>query len=97
MDENWKGIISQEYFGVAKEACDLVLAEYIRPNCVALVDAFGFPDHILTSSIGRYDGNIYEALFVNAKASSLNAKDPFEGYYEYLRPHLDLDFLKKHN
>jgi len=34
----------------------------IRPDAVALVDAFDFPDNILNSSIGRFDGNIYESL-----------------------------------
>ena len=34
----------------------------IRPDCVPLVDAFGYTDNILKSSIGRYDGNVYEAF-----------------------------------
>lgn len=34
----------------------------IRPNCVALVDAFDIPDNVLNSTIGKYDGNVYEAL-----------------------------------
>jgi acyl-CoA oxidase len=37
-----------------------------------LVDAFDFPDHVLSSAIGRYDGNVYEALFDAAQRSTLN-------------------------
>jgi len=33
------------------------------PNAVALVDAFEFPDRVLNSTIGRFDGNVYEALY----------------------------------
>ena len=35
----------------------------LRPNAVALVDAFEFPDNVLNSAIGRYDGKVYEALY----------------------------------
>ena len=30
---------------------------------MALVDAFDFPDKVLNSSIGGYDGNVYEELY----------------------------------
>ena len=48
-----------------------LLAE-LRPNAVALVDAFDFTDHYLGSVLGRYDGNVYENLYKWAKASPLN-------------------------
>ena len=35
----------------------------VRPNAVTLVDAFEFPDNVLNSAIGRYDGRVYEALY----------------------------------
>lgn len=44
----------------------------VRPNAVALVDAFDYPDAILSSVLGRYDGNIYEHMFEWAKRSPLN-------------------------
>ena len=44
----------------------------IRPDAVALVDAFDIPDFCLRSSLGRYDGNVYESLMEFAKKSSLN-------------------------
>ena len=53
----------------------LSLFAEIRPNAVALVDSFDYPDQILQSCIGRYDGNVYEALYEYAKNSPLNKQD----------------------
>lgn len=39
------------------------LLKDVRPNAVALVDAFEFPDNVLNSALGRYDGKVYEALY----------------------------------
>jgi len=33
---------------------------------------------------------VYEKLCETAEKSALNRKDPFEGYEEVLKPHLDL-------
>uniref|UniRef100_A0A8C6TUY4 Acyl-coenzyme A oxidase n=1 Tax=Neogobius melanostomus TaxID=47308 RepID=A0A8C6TUY4_9GOBI len=44
----------------------------LRPNAVALVDAFDFHDKKLKSVLGRYDGNVYENLFDWARRSPLN-------------------------
>lgn len=41
----------------------LQLCREIRPDSVSLVDAFNYPDWIVKSPLGRYDGNIYEAYF----------------------------------
>ncbi len=46
------------------------LLEEIRPHAVRLVDAWRFPDWQLDSSLGRYDGKVYEDLF--RRASELN-------------------------
>ncbi|KAI4723136.1 acyl-CoA oxidase [Aureobasidium sp. EXF-10727] len=46
-----------------------LLAE-IRPHAVRLVDAWDFPDWQLDSSLGRYDGKVYEDMFY--RASELN-------------------------
>jgi len=95
-DPQWTGLISSEYLGHAKKTVIKVM-DLIRPNAVPLVDAFDIPDNVLNSTIGRQDGNIYEALYESAQKSILNLRDPFDGYKEYLRPHLDLDFLSKKN
>ena len=48
-----------------------LLAE-IRPNAVALVDAFKFPDYLLNSSLGRYDGKVYEDMTDRAAREPIN-------------------------
>jgi hypothetical protein len=35
----------------------------IRPDAVALVDAFGFEDYLLNSALGRRDGDVYRCSF----------------------------------
>ena len=46
-----------------------------RPEAVSLVDAFDYSDYILNSPLGRYDGNVYEALFRWAQRSALNKEE----------------------
>jgi len=41
------------------------LLQKIRPDAVALVDSFNFSDHLLGSALGRYDGQVYQALYEN--------------------------------
>ena len=48
------------------------LFQDIRPNAVALVDAFDIPDRVLDSCLGRYDGQVYQALYDYAKAAPMN-------------------------
>lgn len=52
----------------------LDLLSELRPNAVALVDAFDFPDAVLDSALGRWDGNVYEALYDYSLRSKLNDK-----------------------
>lgn len=58
----------------------------IRPNVVALVDAFDFPDQVLGSCLGRYDGKVYQALYDYAKSAPLNQTEIHSSYYKHLRP-----------
>jgi acyl-CoA oxidase len=39
---------------------------------VALVDAFKFPDYLLNSSLGRYDGKVYEDMTDRAGREPIN-------------------------
>ena len=49
------------------------LMDEIRPDAIALVDAFGFSDEYeLRSTIGRKDGNVYEAIMKEIYANPLN-------------------------
>ncbi|KAK7423019.1 hypothetical protein QQX98_001309 [Neonectria punicea] len=55
---------------LARTKRTLALLEQIRPHAVRLVDAWKFPDWQLDSSLGRYDGNVYEDMF--HRASEVN-------------------------
>ena len=55
---------------LARTKTVMKLLEEIRPHAVRLVDAWNFPDWQLDSSLGRYDGKVYEDLF--RRASELN-------------------------
>lgn len=45
--------------------------------------------------LGAQDGNVYEALYEAAKQSELNQRDPFLGYNDVVRRHLDLELLQE--
>ncbi|ETN39264.1 uncharacterized protein HMPREF1541_05487 [Cyphellophora europaea CBS 101466] len=42
------------------------LMREVRPHAVALVDSWSVPDYLLESSLGRYDGDVYNDLFRKA-------------------------------
>ncbi|XP_070533128.1 peroxisomal acyl-coenzyme A oxidase 1-like [Ptychodera flava] len=69
---------------VTNQVAALLVA--IRPNAVALVDAFDIPDEMLGSILGRYDGNVYENLYKWAKESPLNQTEVHHSYDTYLKP-----------
>lgn len=60
----------------------------IRPNAVGLVDGFDIRDEILSSTLGVYDGNVYERLFEDAKKSPLNKHSVNDSFHKYLKPYL---------
>ncbi|RQM18080.1 hypothetical protein DD237_000416 [Peronospora effusa] len=62
------------------------LLALIRPHAVTLVDGFNFSDHMLNSTLGRYDGNVYEALYESAQHDPLNHSSDKVALYELLRP-----------
>jgi len=66
---------------------DLLAA--LKPNAVALVDAFDFPDAVLDSDLGRWDGNVYEAIMEYAKSSKLNESEVHPGFFKYQKPFVD--------
>lgn len=63
---------------------DLLAA--IRPNAVGLVDSFDIRDEILGSTLGAYDGNVYERLFEEASKSPLNKEPVNKSFGLYLKP-----------
>ncbi|KAG6460354.1 hypothetical protein O3G_MSEX011930 [Manduca sexta] len=59
------------------------LLRKIRPNAVGLVDAFDVIDEFLQSSLGAYDGRVYERLMEEALKSPLN-KEPVNRSFHIL-------------
>ncbi|XP_022154788.1 peroxisomal acyl-coenzyme A oxidase 1 [Momordica charantia] len=72
----------------ASLADDLLRSLYsqVRPNAIALVDAFNYTDHYLGSILGRYDGNVYPNLYEAAWKDPLNDSATPDGYHEYIKP-----------
>lgn len=64
------------------------LLSEIRPNAVGLVDSFDIRDEILASTLGAYDGNVYERLFEEACKSPLNSEPVNKSFDLYLKPFL---------
>uniref|UniRef100_A0AAX7V9Z6 Acyl-coenzyme A oxidase n=1 Tax=Astatotilapia calliptera TaxID=8154 RepID=A0AAX7V9Z6_ASTCA len=62
------------------------LLAQLRPNAVALADAFDIHDKKLNSVLGRYDGNVYEHMFEWARKSPLNATEVSRAHEVYLKP-----------
>ncbi|XP_057330824.1 probable peroxisomal acyl-coenzyme A oxidase 1 [Microplitis mediator] len=62
------------------------LFQLIRVNAVGLVDAFDIRDEILGSTLGAYDGNVYERLFTEAMKSPLNQESVNKSFNLYLKP-----------
>lgn len=84
------GCLSSEQINLAKgQLRDLF--RQVRPNAISLVDAFDYTDHYLGSTLGRYDGDVYNNLYKDAWKDPLNESTITEGYNEFIRP-----VLKQH-
>ncbi|KAI8917510.1 acyl-CoA dehydrogenase/oxidase [Powellomyces hirtus] len=73
---------------IVKQTIRTLLTE-LRPDAVALVDAWNFSDYFLNSTLGRYDGRVYEALVEAAAREPLNVGENFNvvsGYEEFYAP-----------
>lgn len=62
--------------------------KFFRTSALGLVDGFDYSDTILGSTLGSYDGNVYERLFEAAKKSPLNQEDVNRSFQLYLKPFL---------
>ncbi|KAF2102118.1 acyl-CoA oxidase [Rhizodiscina lignyota] len=40
-----------------------LMTDKIRPHAIKLVDSWSMPDYLLESSLGRYDGRVYEDMY----------------------------------
>jgi len=68
------------------------LLREIRPNAVGIVDSFDIRDEVLSSTLGAYDGNVYERLYEEAKKSPLNKEPVNKSFQEYLKPFLKSNY-----
>ncbi|TXT06014.1 hypothetical protein VHUM_03775 [Vanrija humicola] len=66
------GAVSVNQLTLARTSGISALLDRIRPNAVNLVDAWSFSDFQLDSSLGNYDGNVYEKLFNRARQNPVN-------------------------
>jgi acyl-CoA oxidase len=61
--------------------------KYFRTNAIGIVDGFDFSDAILGfSTLGSYDGNVYENLMNDARKSPLNEENVNQTFHKYLKP-----------
>lgn len=58
----------------------------MRSNAIGIVDGFDISDAVLASTLGAYDGNVYERLLETAKKSPLNQEDVNQSFHLYLKP-----------
>lgn len=77
--------ITQEDVANLQERLENVLGR-IRPNAVGMVDSFDISDKVLNSTLGAYDGNVYERLFEDAMKSPLNQEPVNKSFELYLKP-----------
>jgi acyl-CoA oxidase len=60
--------------------------QYFRTSAIGIVDGFDFSDDIMQSTLGSYDGNVYENLFAAAQKSTLNQEEVNKSFHLYLKP-----------
>lgn len=60
------GAVTVRQITLTRTTAVMKLLDEIRPHAVRLVDAWAIPDWQLDSSLGRYDGQVYEDLFHRA-------------------------------
>ncbi|XP_049873387.1 probable peroxisomal acyl-coenzyme A oxidase 1 isoform X2 [Pectinophora gossypiella] len=77
--------ISKNDIAVLQQRYEELLA-LIRPNAVSLVDAFDIRDEILNSTLGAYDGRVYERLMEEALKSPLNKEPVNDSFHKYIKP-----------
>jgi len=74
LTQSWGGLLEPSEFEAFDEAASILMTS-LRPNCVALVDAFDFTDTILNSALGSSDGKVYEKLYESARTSAMNVDE----------------------
>jgi acyl-CoA oxidase len=75
------GSVTSESVDGLMDGIQLVIAE-LRPQAVRLVDSWRFPDYILNSALGRYDGKVYETLYDMAHRQNPLNRETFNPNWE---------------
>ena len=82
------GVLTQDQAPFVHEAVQNLLIK-LRPDVVALVDAFAHDDYALNSAIGSYDGDVYNRLLAMAKSNPFNATEEGPAWQDILGPFLN--------
>ncbi|KAF9931001.1 hypothetical protein FBU30_011006 [Linnemannia zychae] len=90
------GYLDANQISLLGEAIMETMDKKIRPNAIGLVDAFAFPDYLLNSAIGAFDGRAYERYTEMATREPLNKTEVVEGYETYIKPFTNPRGLKGH-
>lgn len=91
---DWLGVLTVSHKRLMLARINELLA-ILRPDAVALTDGFGNLDSELGgSTLGGYDGNVYEAIYDAARRSPLNRSRKMIGWDSFATQ-LNLDFLRE--
>lgn len=60
--------------------------QFFRTSAIGIVDGFDFSDAVIDSTLGSYDGNVYENLFKAARKSPLNQEDVNRSFHLHIKP-----------
>lgn len=91
---DWVGILTAKHRKLMLTRINELLA-ILRPDAVALTDGFGLLDSELKdSTLGCYDGNVYEAIYDAARRSPLNKSRKMIGWDKFAEQ-INLDFLRE--
>eukprot|EP01068_Selenidium_serpulae_P015504 Selendium_serpulae@DN6219_c0_g1_i10.p1 len=91
MDKEYAHFITSGAVPSSLETSDALVTEIkkilsaMRPEAIALTDAWAFPDYLLNSALGKWDGNVYEALYNSCLDDPNNKTDVHPGYYRHLQ------------
>lgn len=77
--------LKEEHLRYLRDKMNGVLAA-IRPIAVSLVDSFDLHDQSILSTLGSYDGQVYQRMFDAAIKSPLNKKDVQPSFHKYIKP-----------
>uniref|UniRef100_A0A7S2Z0T0 Acyl-CoA oxidase C-terminal domain-containing protein n=1 Tax=Chloropicon laureae TaxID=464258 RepID=A0A7S2Z0T0_9CHLO len=88
------GVLGRDQAALVHEATRRLLLR-VRPEAVALVDAFDHSDYALNSAIGSSDGDVYNRLLKMAQRNPFNATQEGPAWNDILGPFLNRNAKSK--